>query len=53
MQWVPIMEASPWWWSLRQQPEGEEVMRDLLRQLLSALAALQQANITHRCYPMA
>lgn len=43
-----MMEASPWWWSLRQQPHGQEVMRDLLHQMLSALAVLQQANVTHR-----
>ena len=43
-----MMEASPWWWSLREQPNGDEVIRDLLHQLLSALAVLQQANITHR-----
>ncbi|KAL0037567.1 hypothetical protein WJX77_002920 [Trebouxia sp. C0004] len=47
-QWIPMMEASPWWWSLRRQPQGQEVIRDLLRQMLSALAVLQAANITHR-----
>ncbi len=48
-----MMEASPWWWSLRQQPQSQEVIRDLLRQMLSALALLQAANITHRylCLP--
>lgn len=48
LQWIPMMEASPWWWSLRWQPQGQEVIRDLLRQMLSALAVLQAANITHR-----
>ena len=43
-----MMEASPWWWSLRWQPQGQEIIRDLLRQMLSALAVLQAANITHR-----
>ena len=43
-----MMEASPWWWSLRQQPQGQEIIRDLLRQMLTALAVLQAANITHR-----
>ena len=43
-----MMEASSWWWSLRQQPQGQEIIRDLLRQMLSALAVLQGANITHR-----
>ncbi|KAL0028700.1 hypothetical protein WJX79_000503 [Trebouxia sp. C0005] len=47
-QWTPMVEASPWWWSLRQQPQSQEVVRDLLRQMLSALALLQAANITHR-----
>lgn len=48
LQWVPMMEASGWWWSLRQQPQAHQVLRDLLHQMLSALAVLQQANITHR-----
>ncbi|DBA74684.1 TPA: hypothetical protein ACH3X2_009349 [Trebouxia sp. C0005] len=48
LQWTPMVEASPWWWSLRQQPQSQEVVRDLLRQMLSALALLQAANITHR-----
>jgi len=48
LQWIPMMEASPWWWSLRRQPKSQEIIRDLLRQMLSALAVLQAANITHR-----
>ena len=48
LQWIPMMEASSWWWSLRQQPQGHKIIRDLLHQMLSALAVLQGANITHR-----
>lgn len=50
MQWLPIMEGSPWWWALRQHPLAHHILRDLLHQMLSALAALQQANITHRSH---
>ena len=51
MQYMAIMEASPWWWALRRGPQGQHIIRDLLRQMLSALAVLQAANITHRYRP--
>lgn len=51
MQYMAIMEASPWWWALRRGPQGQHIIQDLLRQMLSALAVLQAANITHRYRP--
>lgn len=55
---LQLMEASPWWWAFRGgawapgtpqfSQQGEARLRDLLKQLLLGLAALHEANITHR-----
>lgn len=43
-----LMQPSDWWWAMRTEPEGEELLKDILRQTLLALQALHAANITHR-----
>ena len=44
-----IMGPSRWWTSARQGPQGHELVRRVMRQLLTALAAVHGSNVTHRC----
>eukprot|EP00922_Rhytidocystis_sp_ex-Travisia-forbesii_P023731 GHVS01034799.1.p1 GENE.GHVS01034799.1~~GHVS01034799.1.p1 ORF type:complete len:874 (+),score=159.04 GHVS01034799.1:78-2699(+) len=39
---------SSFWWSLKRHPLGVNVLRDLMRQLLTALHAAHSKHITHR-----
>eukprot|EP00922_Rhytidocystis_sp_ex-Travisia-forbesii_P023730 GHVS01034798.1.p1 GENE.GHVS01034798.1~~GHVS01034798.1.p1 ORF type:complete len:904 (+),score=175.45 GHVS01034798.1:78-2789(+) len=39
---------SSFWWSLKRHPLGVNVLRDLMRQLLTALHAAHSRHITHR-----
>ncbi|CAD7695660.1 unnamed protein product [Ostreobium quekettii] len=43
-----IVRPSTWWRSMRQTPHGEEIIKDVLRQLLEALKVVHGANVTHR-----
>jgi serine/threonine protein kinase len=44
-----IMGPSRWWISARQGLQGHELVRGVMRQLLTALAAVHGSNVTHRC----
>ncbi len=44
-----IMGPSRWWVSARQGPHGHELIREAMKQLLTALAAVHAHNVTHRC----
>ncbi|TMW61031.1 hypothetical protein Poli38472_014492 [Pythium oligandrum] len=43
-----LLEPSPFWERLRLDTRGEDVLREILRQLLEGVAALHDRGITHR-----
>ncbi|XP_022727552.1 uncharacterized protein LOC111283351 isoform X2 [Durio zibethinus] len=45
---VQILRPSKWWHWLKTTEEGQEEMRNLIRQLLVALKSCHDRNITHR-----
>ncbi|KAH9318303.1 hypothetical protein KI387_020072, partial [Taxus chinensis] len=45
---VQVLQPSSWWRWLRQTNEGNEVIRSLIRQLLWAVKACHDRDITHR-----
>ncbi|XP_057863607.2 uncharacterized protein LOC131071684 isoform X2 [Cryptomeria japonica] len=45
---VQVLQPSSWWRWLRQTEEGNELMRSLIQQLLWAVKACHDRNITHR-----
>ncbi|XP_027935639.1 uncharacterized protein LOC114190798 isoform X2 [Vigna unguiculata] len=45
---VQILRPSKWWHWLKTTEEGQEEMRNLIRQLLLALKSCHDRNITHR-----
>ncbi|XP_078173046.1 kinase superfamily protein isoform X2 [Carex rostrata] len=47
-KYVKVVRPSKWWYWLRTTNEGQKQMRDLLYQLLMAVKACHDRNITHR-----
>mmetsp|Transcript_33411 Transcript_33411/g.73061 ORF Transcript_33411/g.73061 Transcript_33411/m.73061 type:complete len:1029 (-) Transcript_33411:23-3109(-) len=44
----PVMELSKFWWHMKQQPLGEQIIKNFAYQLLHAIAVAHNHNITHR-----
>lgn len=45
---LSVMEPSSWWLALRRSREGNEVLRQLVKQMLMAVETVHAANATHR-----
>lgn len=43
-----LFETSPFWHKLRMDAHGEDVLREIMRQLIEGVAALHDRGITHR-----
>ncbi|KAG2490062.1 hypothetical protein HYH03_011527 [Edaphochlamys debaryana] len=46
--WLQVLGPSPWWMAMRRHPGGHEWVRGVLRQLLTGLQVVHEANVTHR-----
>ncbi|KAJ3675586.1 hypothetical protein LUZ60_004628 [Juncus effusus] len=47
-RYVQVVRPSEWWYWLRTSQEGQKQMQDIIRQLLMAVKACHDRNITHR-----
>lgn len=45
---IQLVSTSKEWLSMRESPNGDIIIKEILRQLLKAVARLHKINIVHR-----